>query len=144
MVKMFFITLSVLILSAFVVTPVVSAQVDIFRDVCSGLDANGETRSAELDDPTICSDVEAADGATGDANPIYGNNGLLTRAISILSFVVGVAAVVVMVIAGIQMMLSQGEPAKVTKNRNQIIYAVVGLVVAVLAQAIVQFILNNL
>ena len=48
------------------------------------------------------------------------------------------------IIAGIQMISAQGQPEKVAKARNQILYAIVGLVIAISAFAIVNFVLTNL
>lgn len=63
---------------------------------------------------------------------------------SIINFLIGIAAVIsifVIVIAGIQMATSQGDSAKVAKARNMILYGIVGLVVAILAFSIVNFVL---
>ena len=49
---------------------------------------------------------------------------------------------IVIIIGGITMMTSQGSPDKVKKARNAIIYALVGLVIALLAFAITSFILR--
>lgn len=65
---------------------------------------------------------------------------------SIINFLIGVAAVIsifVIVIAGIQMATSQGDANRVAKARNMIIYGIVGLVIAILAFAIVNFVLYN-
>lgn len=59
-------------------------------------------------------------------------------------FWVGVIAIIVIIIGGITMMTSQGSPDKVKKARNAIIYALVGLVIALLAFAITTFILSAL
>jgi hypothetical protein len=50
----------------------------------------------------------------------------------------------VIVIAGLQMIISGGEPQKVAKARQTIIYAIVGLIVAIFGQFIVGFILERL
>lgn len=93
--------------------------------------------------PEICADIEP--GKEEDAkNPLYGPNGILTRAISGLSLVIGVIAVLVIIVAGIQMTLSTGDAGKVKQSRDAVIYAAVGLIVAVLAQAIVRFVLNRI
>jgi len=49
-------------------------------------------------------------------------------------------SVVVIVIAGIQFIISAGEPGKVAKARNVILYAVIGLVIALSATAIASFV----
>ena len=48
------------------------------------------------------------------------------------------------VMGGISFATSQGDTAKVAKARNTILYGVVGLVVALLAFAIVNFVLNSI
>jgi len=64
--------------------------------------------------------------------------------INVIIGVVGFVAVVMMIIGGISFITSQGDAAKVTKARNTILYGVVGLIVAILAFAIVNFVLNSL
>ena len=57
--------------------------------------------------------------------------------------VAAVISVLVIVIAGIQFILSSGEPGKVAKARNAILYAVVGLVVSLSATAIASFVARS-
>lgn len=65
---------------------------------------------------------------------------ILTNA---LLFILGSIAVVVIIIAGITYSMSAGDPALVTKAKNTIIYAIVGLVTAILAYAIVNFVITQ-
>ena len=46
------------------------------------------------------------------------------------------------IIGGINYALSQGDPGKVKKAKDTILYGIIGLVVALLAFAIVQFVLS--
>lgn len=55
----------------------------------------------------------------------------------------GVIAVIVIIIAGIQFMLSGGDPGKAAAARNTIIYALIGLVVCILATSIVTFVIGE-
>ena len=57
--------------------------------------------------------------------------------------IVGIVAVVMMIVGGINFIISQGEAAKVAKARNTILYGIVGLIIAVLAFAIVNFVLTE-
>lgn len=66
------------------------------------------------------------------------------NAINILLFVVGAAAVIVIVVQGLRFVSSNGDPQAVSKAKNGIIFALVGLAVAAIAYAIVNFILNQL
>ena len=68
---------------------------------------------------------------------------IVKNIINVVIGVVGVIAVLMMIIGGISFITSQGDASKVTKARNTILYGVVGLVVALLAFAIVNFVLSG-
>jgi len=57
--------------------------------------------------------------------------------------VLGVVAFLIIVLAGLRFILSRGEPDKAAKARNTIIYAAVGLVIAVSAFTLVRFITES-
>ncbi len=63
--------------------------------------------------------------------------------INVIIGIVGFVAVVMMIMGGISFVTSQGDAGKVAKARNTILYGVVGLIVALLAFAIVNFVLSN-
>ncbi len=58
--------------------------------------------------------------------------------------IIGFIAVAMIIVGGVQYTTSAGDAAKVTKAKNTILYGVVGLVIALLAFAIVNFILTNI
>ncbi len=64
---------------------------------------------------------------------------LINAVISVL----GIVAVAVIVIGGQRYIVSQGDASKITAARGMIIYGVVGLIVALLAFAIVNFVLTS-
>lgn len=64
--------------------------------------------------------------------------------INVLLFVIGAVAVIMIIIGGIRYVVSGGDQAAVTGAKNTILYSVIGLVVALLAYAIVNFVLDNL
>lgn len=86
----------------------------------------------------------ACQDANPTKNPIYGPDGIITKIANIIALIVGVAAVIVIIIAGIQYMLSTGDATKVNNAKNAILYAVAGLVVAVFARTIVVFFVDKL
>lgn len=63
--------------------------------------------------------------------------------INVLVSAVGIVAVAVIVIGGILYVTSTGDAAKAKRAQNTILYGVVGLIVAVLAYAIVNFVLKS-
>ncbi len=93
-----------------------------------------------------CEDVTSSSVCEDSANPgdpLNGNDGIFSNAVDILSFLAGVIAVVVIVVAGITMITSQGDAGKVKSSRDAIIYAAVGIAVIVLARTIVIFVFNR-
>ena len=62
--------------------------------------------------------------------------------VNVIISVMGIAAVGVIMYGGFLLMTSTGDAAKVAKGRRVIIYAIVGLVVAILAYVIVNFVSN--
>ncbi len=71
------------------------------------------------------------------------NSDSIARLLTILFTVIGALAFLMLVIAGFRYVISQGEPQKVAEIRRQIIYIVIGLVLAASADIIVTFILNK-
>jgi len=67
----------------------------------------------------------------------------LTNIFQYLFGFIGALAVLIIVIAGLRFILANGDPQSVAKARNTIIYAAVGLALAVSAEIIVTFVLNN-
>ena len=67
----------------------------------------------------------------------------INTAINVVLGMVGVVSVVMIIIGGIQFVSSKGDAAKTTKARNTILYSVVGLVIALLAFAVVNFVLTG-
>ncbi|HUC88233.1 MAG TPA: hypothetical protein VMR95_03745 [Candidatus Binatia bacterium] len=68
---------------------------------------------------------------------------ILADVINIFSVVVGIIAVVMIIVGGLKYITSGGESSKVSGAQSTILYAIVGLVVVVLAQVIVHFVLNR-
>src|SRR5665811_863947 len=98
-------------------------------------------QSASKDD--VCKGVEAT-GGTCDP-PAPGEltvDSAIKTAINILSFIVGVGAVIMIIVVGFQYVLSGGDSAKTGTAKYTILYAIIGLVVVALAQIIVRFVLN--
>lgn len=59
-----------------------------------------------------------------------------------LTIAVGIVAVVFIIISAIQMITSSGEAEKVKKAQRTLIYSVIGLVVAILANVIIGLVFN--
>lgn len=64
--------------------------------------------------------------------------------INILIGVIGVAAVIMLIIGGFRYVFSQGDEKSTKGAKDTILYAIIGIVVALLAFAIVNFVLGGL
>lgn len=71
------------------------------------------------------------------------NAGALQTIMTIVFSITGAVAVVIVVIGGIKYSTSQGDPQAISKAKGAIIYAVVGLLVSILAVGIVQFAMGH-
>lgn len=65
----------------------------------------------------------------------------IKAAINILSAIAAAVAVIMIIIGGFRYITSAGDSTGVNGAKNTIIYALVGLVIAVLAQVLVRFVL---
>ncbi len=90
---------------------------------------------AALQDDGTCA------GQIGAENKV---NKLLTTVLEILSYVIGIIAVIMMIVGGIRFITSQGEGSSINAARNTVIYAAVGLIIAALAQVLVKFVVGKL
>lgn len=79
-----------------------------------------------------------------NGNPIFGDKGIVTRITQIVTVVVGVAAVIMIIVGSLKYVLSSGDPTRMESAKNTVLFAVIGLVIAISAQAIVLFVLRRL
>ena len=68
----------------------------------------------------------------------------VTSALQVLFGVLGAVALIYVIIGAFNFVTSQGDPQATSKARNTIIYAVIGLVIAISAEAIVDFVIGKL
>ena len=94
--------------------------INVFKDSCKDASADA-----------VC--TEAAKGT--DGAPV-----LIQQLITTLLYIIGVIAVIVIIVGGIKYVTSDGDSSKVSSAKNTILYAVIGLVIAMLAFAIVNFV----
>lgn len=69
---------------------------------------------------------------------------LLRNVINILLTIIGIVAVILIIVGAIRITTSNGDPKMVNSGRDTIIYSIVGLVVAMMAFAIVNWILSRI
>jgi magnesium-transporting ATPase (P-type) len=80
-------------------------------------------------------------GTTGAQTDLTKNIGNI---INIMIGVIGIAAVIMLIIGGFRYVFSQGDEKGVKGAKDTILYSIIGIVVALLAFAIVNFVLGGL
>lgn len=84
------------------------------------------------------------DAARGDDVPdtLFGDDSIFTTVVNVLLFIIGAICVIMLIWGGIRYTTSAGNAASVTAAKNTIMYAIIGLVIAFLAFAIVNWVLS--
>ena len=89
---------------------------------------------------------EGAEAARCDGCPsdLFGDTGAFKQVTNTILYIVGIVAVIMLIIGGIKYVVSGGDSKKVTDAKNTVLYAIIGLVIAFLAFAIVNFVISAL
>lgn len=106
-----------------------AAAADVFQS-CNGSAAGS----------TVCKDAGNQGGNNGNNNPIVD---IIKAAINVLSYIIGAAAVIGIVVSGIRLMTAGGDSQAVASARSGLIYSLIGIAVVVLAQALVAWVLGK-
>jgi hypothetical protein len=101
--------------------------------------ASGSSKDA------VCEGVGLTTGSGGCAQPAGQTSveSIVRTVIQMLGLLVGVVSVIMIIFGGFRFVTSSGDSAKIATARETILYAIVGLVVAALSQAIVRFVLTK-
>ncbi|MBQ6127287.1 hypothetical protein IJI69_01175 [Candidatus Saccharibacteria bacterium] len=126
--------------------------VDKIKMAMMGLAAVATLGAAAFIAPTVSAKTDGYDSASTYTTGSKAGSGagqstdlmkVLQTIINVALGVIGFVAVVMIIMGGIQYTTSSGDAAKVTKAKNTILYGIVGLVIALLAFAIVNFVLTQ-
>ena len=133
--------LTCLTLAVGVVAPlnVSAAGVDVFSGACPG--GSGSTTGTGGGAGTgtaAASSSDAICGATGQGE----FEAIMTNIINTILIVLGMIAVIMIIVGGIRYTTSNGDSSQIQSAKNTIMYAVIGLVVAILSFAIVNFVIG--
>ena len=87
-----------------------------------------------------------ADKGRGEGVPTQlfgeGNTGIFTQMVNMMLFAVGILSVIMLIYGGLRYILSNGDSKKVDAAKNTILYAIIGLIIAMLSYAIINFIIS--
>ena len=92
---------------------------------------------------TIQDGANAAKG-TGQSSDLFGPDGLFKTITNAALYLIGAISVLMLIYGGIRYTISGGDSKAVTDAKNTILYAIIGIIVALLAFAIVNWVLTQL
>lgn len=126
--------LPLLVVGLSFLTPVAVSAITPTATNCTSIDVNtsGIGAGAECVKPTNAD------------SPLFGAGGIFVTVTNLLIFIIGAIAVIMLIIGGIRYTVSQGDQNAITSAKNTILYAIIGIVVAVLAYGAVQFVTSQL
>ena len=123
------------IATALLMVPLIALGVSVLTPVA-------EPASAAFDEGI----KEGSNSAQGKDQPaeLFGNDGVFKTVTNIMLYIVGAVSVIMLIVGGIRYVVSGGDQSAVQSAKNTILYAIVGIVVAILAYAAVNFVVTNL
>jgi len=89
--------------------------------------------------------IDGANSARGanQAVDLFGSAGIFTTITNVMLFAVGAISVIMIVIGGLRYVVSGGNSTNITTAKNTILYAIVGLIIAIMAYAIINFVIGS-
>ena len=87
---------------------------------------------------------DGADAAKPDGVPtdLIGPDGIFTQITTTALYIIGFISVIMLIWGGLRYIVSGGDSKKVTDAKNTILYAIIGLVIAIFAYAIIRFVIS--
>lgn len=98
------------------------------------------TTASEIGDKAC---VIAGSGAVGCGKGLLEPGGFVNNAINTVIFIIGALSVIMIIIGGLRYVLSGGDAAGLKSAKDTILYALVGLVIALLSFGIVGFVITR-
>ena len=92
---------------------------------------------------SLCNGALSSKG-DGQQTNLFGTGGVFQTVTNVLLFIIGAVSVIMLIIGGIRYTVSQGDSNAVTSAKNTILYSIVGIVIAILAYAAVNFVISSL
>ena len=93
---------------------------------------------------TTATSADCSSGKGQNTNGLFDNDGIIHTIINLMLFIIGILCVVMIIYGGISYVLSAGAADKAKKARDTVVYSVVGLVIAIVAFSLVQWVVSVL
>lgn len=127
-------------LQALLIVPVLAFGVSLA--VPSGLTPVANAACTNDASGGLSGGADCAKGTDQQAD-LFGPTGIFTKITNVLLFIIGAISVIMLIIGGIRYVISGGDSSAVASAKNTILYAVIGIIVALLAYALVNFVITS-
>jgi type IV secretion system pilin len=101
-------------------------------------DCNPDTTTNPIANGASCAQ------AAGTSSNLFAPGGVFQTIADTMIFVIGAVAVIFLIIGGLRYVISNGDPKNVTAAKDTILYAIVGIVVAIISFAVVSFVITQI
>lgn len=132
--------LAIVLQFGLVLSPVVTASKSFTTPV--------DPCAAEGRDSLFCQDKNANppgnDPIDNAASPLLGKSSIFYKIIQTVTIVTGAISIIMIMVGGFKYIVSGGDGPAIKGAKDTILYALVGLVVAIFAQTIITFVLSRL
>lgn len=118
-------------------TPDVADPLKCFCEEVSREVGNQSTEESKK----IC-DINDTERSTASEGGLLAKNGILKKILGLLSWITGLLAGVYIIVGGFKIITSSGESDSVASGRKMIIYALVGIVVVISSNLIINFVIG--
>ena len=102
------------------------------------------TNSDPLTSSNPLSDGAKCSQSGSSVDNLFGDGGLFKTIANVLIYIVGAVAVLFLILGGLRYVTSNGDPKNVTAAKDTILYAIIGIVIAILSYAAVNFVITSL
>jgi hypothetical protein len=96
--------------------------------------------NADASASSFCVDKTKAE----TSNPVIGEDSIFKKILRVLVYATSIISVIMIMIGGLRYVFSGGDANGVKGAKDTILYAVIGLVIALFGQVIITFVLNKL
>jgi hypothetical protein len=124
------------VLQSLLLVPVITLGVSLALPALAPTNANAAFEGG------IGNGANSAKGA-GQQDNLDGDTGVFKTVTNVMLYIIGAVSVIMLIIGGIRYVVSGGESGAVTNAKNTILYAVVGIIVAIVAYALVNFVITS-
>ncbi|MEO5950688.1 MAG: hypothetical protein ABIQ04_04530 [Candidatus Saccharimonadales bacterium] len=91
---------------------------------------------------SISDGADAAKG-TDQVTDLFGAAGVFTTISNVMLYIIGAVSVIMIIVGGLRYVVSGGNSTAITAAKNTILYAVIGILVALFAYAMINFVIGS-